>query len=170
VNTADWALLGLAAFAVAAVTVNLRDHCTNVRLAFHDPDDHTRPAFARAVAARIREQEAAGAEETPAPPPIITEPVIYWRGHELIITQGIPPQSYAGLMVNEDPDDPGIWNITHRPSGQPIGTGYTCAEDAAHDLELVADLCDWTMPGARLLQVWPDLWQQWAAITGGIAA
>lgn len=55
----------------------------------------------------------------------------------------------AGLVVNEVPERPGLWAVTHEASGTAVLTlpGPHAALGAAITLGLVAD---WTLPGSLL--------------------
>ena len=142
----DWALLGLAAFAVAAVTAGFGRHVANVRLACHDPDGYTGPGFAGDVAKRIQ------AQATQAMPPLAPTGIIrIWRDNgELLAVEGIAWGPNAPLVVCRDPETPRFWAVIHRPTGRPFPTVYYDAEDALMAVNRLERVCDWAAPEAAI--------------------
>ena len=176
----DWALLGLAAFAVAAVTANLRldflGHLTNVRHAYRNLGSHTGPRFAQDVAERIRARAAKDAtgpglnQMTQGMRPLVpTGTVRIWRGDgELLAVEGIAWDEFAPLVVCRDPDAPSFWAIIHRPTGRPFPTVYYHAEDALMAVERLNrdwDI-DWASPEAVI--EWEQLTSEEVGAADGV--
>lgn len=155
----DWALVGLAAFAVAAVTANLRldflGHLTNVRRAYRDPGDYDGPGFAADVAERIRARaarETTGSrlnQLTQAMPPMVPTGIVrIWRDNgELFATEGFAWDDFAPLVACRDPEAPRFWCVIHRPTGRPFPTVYYDAEGALMAVNRLSQVCDWASPG-----------------------
>jgi hypothetical protein len=176
VTAGDWALLALAAFAVVAVTANLRldflAHLMNVRRAYRNPGSHTGPGFAADVAERIRARAAKDAtgpglnQMTQAMPPLVpTGTVRIWRGDgELFATEGIAWGPNAPLVVCRDPENPRVWAIIHRPTGGVIRSAYDDPEDALMAVGRLSEVCDWASPEAVI--EWEQLLKEEAASDG----
>ena len=59
------------------------------------------------------------------------------------------PTPVPGLVVNEDPEWPGTWNITHVASGAAVAVMFPGPEAALYVASRLAGVCDWTMTAAR---------------------
>ena len=175
-NITDWAALSFGVPTVSLVTAGLvldfRGHAANIRLALHDPGSYDGPAFARALAARIRARQA---QETTGPdlnqltremPPLVpTGTVRIWRDNgELFATEGIAWGPNDPLVVCRDPDAPSFWAVIHRPTGKPFPTVYYHAEDALMAVARLNQVCDWASPEAVI--EWEQLMEEEAAADG----
>jgi hypothetical protein len=65
------------------------------------------------------------------------------------------PTPVPGLIINENPGAPGVWVVTHAPSGAAV-LKLPDPEAALHAACRLGPLTDWTLPG-RVLRQFPAL-------------
>ncbi len=70
------------------------------------------------------------------------------------------PTPVPGLVVNEDPEWPGTWNITHAATGSAVAAKFPGPEHALYVAGKLAGVCDWTMTGPELAVMRGDLSRQ----------
>ena len=63
------------------------------------------------------------------------------------------PTPVPGLVINEDPQWAGTWNITHASSGAAVAMMFPDPEAALHVASRLGGVCDWTMTAAELVPV-----------------
>lgn len=79
----------------------------------------------------------------------------------LACVSGVP-----GLIVNQGPDNAGLWGVTHERSGAAIGWWTEDPELAVRFAHAIADLADWTEEGSALQDRSPTLGREVHALGG----
>jgi|SRR5450755_483398 len=75
------------------------------------------------------------------------------------------PTPVAGLLVNEDPQLPGHWVVTHERSGYAVAA-MPDPEGALHAAVQLGTLGDWDCPADALSAELEEAWKAWVEETG----
>jgi len=65
------------------------------------------------------------------------------------------PTPVPGLVINRDPFDSGLFNVTHAGSGSAVAASIPDPELALHIAMKLAAVADWTLPATTLRQSRP---------------